>query len=240
MTNNNIPKFIVFEGPDGAGKTTLINKLHDWMNNTLHRPAVAVANPGTTEYGQGIRRLLFSGKNRSHTSQLLGMLSAQREVYEEVIIPNVSAGNVILCDRWLMSSRVYQGFIQGRSLSAVDDVIRASFPPSTCLSPSIYIVLNADPVTLLERLERDKKDNEEIPETSTEVEKEEEQELDDESSRKAEEADLKYFQSLHVAYKHCTVFSDHVITVYIDTDEMTEDEVFHKVCEIMVKGVLNN
>jgi dTMP kinase len=105
-------KLFIFEGGEGAGKTTLIKNLQVSLRETEHE-VVVTREPGGTEYAEEVRNALI--KKRPDTneyptprSQLLGFYSARFDHIEKVILPALQAGKIVLCDRFELTSYAYQ------------------------------------------------------------------------------------------------------------------------------------
>lgn len=109
--------FVVIEGGDGCGKSTLINNL-----KSEFRDAVFTREPGGTEYGEKIREVLFSSNEINKMTEMLIFASTRSEIVEKVLIPNLSEGKLIICDRYVYSSYVYQGISAGLGLEVVKKV----------------------------------------------------------------------------------------------------------------------
>jgi dTMP kinase len=110
--------FIVFEGGDGAGKSTQCRSL-------LHRlrrrgyPVVITREPGGTPLGESLRRLLKSRQNISNLSELLLFEAARAQLVEQVILPALLVGETVICDRFTASSIAYQGYGRGLDLGLI-------------------------------------------------------------------------------------------------------------------------
>lgn len=101
--------FIVLEGVDGSGKTTQINMLKE-----IYPDAVFIHEPGGTDLGNKIRALLFDHKNNiSNMSELFLFMAARAQVVDEVILPALSMGKLVIADRFILSSEIYQGISKG-------------------------------------------------------------------------------------------------------------------------------
>lgn len=109
--------FISFEGTEGVGKTTLINKLYEHFLQQ-NKQVVLTREPGGTPLAEQIRQLLLSvehSEKMSNDTELLLMYAARAQHLENVILPALNAGKVVLCDRFCDASFAYQ--CAGRGLS---------------------------------------------------------------------------------------------------------------------------
>lgn len=108
-------KLITFEGPDGAGKTTQIELTERFLEEHGY-PVVRIREPGGTRLSEAIRQLLLdpSYKEMSAAAEALLYAAARAQLVDEVVLPALAAGKVVLCDRFVDSSLAYQGY--GRSL----------------------------------------------------------------------------------------------------------------------------
>jgi len=107
--------FITFEGGEGAGKTTLIDKLESTFT-AMGLPVVRTREPGGSALSEHIRSWLLNkefGVSVGHDAELLLFLAARAQHLEEVIIPALSQGKTVLCDRFNDSTIVYQGIARG-------------------------------------------------------------------------------------------------------------------------------
>ncbi len=114
-------KFIVFEGIDGAGKTTQINELSQWLiENDLipnRNQLVITREPGGTRLGQSIRSLLLDNsieKSPDSITELLLYAADRAQHINEIIRPALNKGNWVISDRFCGSTVAYQGY--GRKL----------------------------------------------------------------------------------------------------------------------------
>ncbi|RZG73895.1 dTMP kinase [Acinetobacter sp. WCHAc060025] len=109
--------FISFEGTEGVGKTTLIQKLYEHFQQQ-GKAVVLTREPGGTPLAEQIRSLLLSvnhDEKMSHDTELLLMYAARAQHLERVILPALAEGKIVLCDRFTDSSFAYQ--CAGRGLS---------------------------------------------------------------------------------------------------------------------------
>ncbi|NNH77138.1 dTMP kinase [Acinetobacter sp. ANC 5380] len=109
--------FISFEGTEGVGKTTLIRKIYDYLQQQGQQ-VVLTREPGGTAMAEQIRSLLLSvnhEESMSNDTELLLMYAARAQHLQQVIVPALTAGKTVLCDRFTDASFAYQ--CAGRGLS---------------------------------------------------------------------------------------------------------------------------
>lgn len=106
--------FITFEGIEGCGKTTHMKLLADFLRKNSYM-VVQTREPGGTPLGESIRKILKYGNNKiSPLTETLLFASARAQLIHEVILPALSAGKIVISDRFMDSSLAYQGY--GRNL----------------------------------------------------------------------------------------------------------------------------
>ena len=135
-------RFITFEGPEGSGKTTQIERLAAWLRST-GRDVVVTFEPGGTGIGNRVRGLLFDLAHGEMTArtELLLMNAARAQHVEQVIEPALAAGKVVLSDRFAESSLAYQGFGRELGLGAVEPICDFA---TGGLKPDLVILLDLD------------------------------------------------------------------------------------------------
>lgn len=104
-------RLIVFEGPDGVGKTTQVDRMRKWYKQDYpNRPTpVFCREPGGTRLGEQLRKLLLvSRKNRTKAAEAMLFLAARAQLQEEVIKPAIEQGRDVILDRYDLSTMVYQ------------------------------------------------------------------------------------------------------------------------------------
>lgn len=107
--------FITFEGIDGSGKSTQMQHSEAWLIEQGYS-VLPTRNPGGTDMGQQIRQILLHQEGFvSSTAELLLYMADRAQHLEELVLPAVKKGKVVLCDRYSDSSIAYQGY--GRDLS---------------------------------------------------------------------------------------------------------------------------
>lgn len=148
MSTTNRGVFITFEGPEGSGKSTQLRRLAARLRET--RSVLETAEPGGTPIGMQIRRVLLDAKNMEMrpTTELLLMFAARAQNVDELILPALSRGEVVLCDRFTDSSLVYQGVARGLGAEVVYEVDRIA---CRGLVPDLTIVIDIETELGLER-----------------------------------------------------------------------------------------
>jgi dTMP kinase len=144
--------FISFEGIDGCGKTTQLRLLAEHLREA-GLSVVETVEPGGTEIGRQIRRILLDPANaalHSHAELLLYFASRAQNV-EEVIRPAIARGDVILCDRFTDSTLVYQGC--GRGLPS-EPILQLDQLACRGLQPDLTLLIDIDVPTSRERSHR--------------------------------------------------------------------------------------
>ncbi|MBP0016287.1 MAG: dTMP kinase [Cyanobacteria bacterium SBLK] len=112
---------IAFEGVEGAGKSTQIERSRDWLEGYCAGkiPIVVTREPGGTLLGQELRRLLLETANPTVTTELLLYAADRAQHVEEMLEPELEKGAIILCDRYTDSTIAYQGFGRGLDLELI-------------------------------------------------------------------------------------------------------------------------
>ena len=111
---NNNGIFITLEGPEGAGKTTQIALLAEWLRE-LGLEVVQTREPGAGELGRQIRALLLEQREAavSPMAEALLMAADRAQHVDELVRPALSEGKLVLCDRYIDSHIAYQGYGRG-------------------------------------------------------------------------------------------------------------------------------
>lgn len=141
--------FITFEGPDGSGKSTVMEELSNYLRNSNIKYLFS-REPGGTEIGEDIRNIILDNKNTNmspRTEALLYAASRSQHVFEK-IEPALKEGKVVLCERFVLSSLVYQGI--GRGLG-VEEVKAINDFGTNGLKPDLVLFFDIDPVVSLNR-----------------------------------------------------------------------------------------
>lgn len=144
--------FLTFEGMDGCGKTTQLRLLAQYLREN-GRDVIETVEPGGTEIGRQIRRILLDPANTiiQPRTELLLYFASRAQNVEEVIRPALDAGKVVLCDRFTDSTLVYQGCGRGLDTGVVLDLDRIACQG---LRPSTTVLIDIDLETSLSRAKR--------------------------------------------------------------------------------------
>ena len=113
--------FITLEGIEGAGKSTAVDFIEDFLTKKGH-DVIKTREPGGTVIGEQIREILLKNENYTLTydTELLLVFSARAQHIQEVILPALSSGKIILCDRFTDASYAYQGGGRGIDASRIN------------------------------------------------------------------------------------------------------------------------
>jgi dTMP kinase len=116
-------RLIVFEGVEGSGKSSQIQLTQEWLQS-FKTSVVVTRQPGGTELGLHLRKLLLSGKSNSiaDRTELLLYAADRSQHVEQVIKPAIQDGAIVLCDRYTDSTIAYQGWGRGLDISLIDQL----------------------------------------------------------------------------------------------------------------------
>jgi dTMP kinase len=148
----NLPLFIVFEGIDGSGKTTLSDMVFNYLlENGL--PAIKGMEPTDGRWGKEIRKFLKKGG--SNADELLSLFLKDREDdVENFILPSLTSRKVIIWDRYYFSNAAYQGAMGIPPASVIQENRSRNFP-----EPDRIYLVDLDPESALTRITGRNKNN---------------------------------------------------------------------------------
>lgn len=150
MTDKREGTFIVFEGIDGTGKSTQINLLAHVLRRFGH-DVVVTREPTDGSFGQKIRELYQKRSTMSPDEELELFIQDRREHIDTLIGPALTAGKIVLCDRYFLSTAAYQGGA-GCSPAAIIDLHR--FAPK----PDLAIIIEVSPRACIRRITENRGD----------------------------------------------------------------------------------
>lgn len=146
---------ISLEGCDGCGKSTQAALLCDRLVacglpvGPPEAPGSVIREPGATPAGEAIRDVLLHGPaHLAPWTEALLYAAARAELVEKVLLPGLSAGRVLVLDRFVDSSLAYQGFARGLG---IDEILAVNHPGLRGLLPDLTLVIDIDPVIGLAR-----------------------------------------------------------------------------------------
>lgn len=140
--------FIVFEGPEGSGKTTQAKLLYNHLKKKYD--VVLTREPGGTQIAEKIRKIILSTKTKiSPLTELLLYEASRAQHISEVILPNLNEHKIVISDRYADASIVYQGYARGLGIELVNklnDIVVGN------LVPDITFILDIEPKEGLRRV----------------------------------------------------------------------------------------
>ncbi|MFT5875326.1 MAG: dTMP kinase [Clostridium sp.] len=120
-------RLIALEGPDGSGKTTQIELLEKYLKE-LGYEVVRTREPGGTEISEKVRDIILDNANSSmsYICEALLYAASRAQLVSEVIKPALRAGKMVICDRFVYSSMVYQGIGRGLGMDRIKSINEAA------------------------------------------------------------------------------------------------------------------
>lgn len=153
LDKNNIPnklnKFIVIEGINGCGKTTLIANIKDYLENN-NKDVICSKEPGGTPIGDSLRNIaLSSSKEMTPEAQFFIMSASRAEYVFKKVRPTINNGSFFISDRYYYSSLAFQSYAGGLNFNFVYSVSKEVI--KECI-PDITFILDLDLETASKRL----------------------------------------------------------------------------------------
>ena len=151
MTNRG--KFIVIEGCDGSGKSTIHNAvIHHLMS--IGKMPFAVRDPGGSVIGGEIRKILLNPehKNMCATTELMLYTASRAQLVSECIKPHLDKGEIVVSDRYTLSTYVYQGLLKSSTDEMLKKMIALGIENAI---PDLVILLDVSIDTAMKRLNRE-------------------------------------------------------------------------------------
>jgi len=148
--------FITIEGPDGAGKTSVIKQLLPMLEETIQQEIVATREPGGSRIAEEIRELILNPENTEMDARTEALLYAagRRQHLVEKILPALETDKLVICDRFVDSSLAYQGAARGLGVHEVAEINQFA---TDNLSPDLTLYLDIEAHLGLERINQNKK-----------------------------------------------------------------------------------
>lgn len=147
-------KFIVFEGGEGSGKSTILEKIYNWMVEEK-KECIKTREPGGIKISEQIREIILDSENTEMDGRTEALLyaAARRQHLVETIMPALKEGKIVLCDRFIDSSLAYQGYARGLGIEEIYKI--NEFAIGECM-PNISILFDIEPSIGLERISKNK------------------------------------------------------------------------------------
>ncbi|MBT2759387.1 dTMP kinase [Mesobacillus foraminis] len=144
--------FITIEGPEGAGKTTIINMLTSRLESE-GLEVVATREPGGIEIAEQIREVILNKENTAMDARTEALLyaAARRQHLVEKVAPGLKQGKIILCDRFIDSSLAYQGHARGLG---IEEVLTINQFAIENMMPQLTLYFDLTPEIGLQRINR--------------------------------------------------------------------------------------
>ena len=148
--------FISFEGPEASGKSSQILLLSKYFKKN-NIPFIVSREPGGTDFAEKLRKLILDNKSTiNNIEELLLLMAARSNHINEVIIPNLKKGKIVISDRYADSSFVYQGYVNKFGIKKAQklhkDLLNNFFPDYT-------FIFQINPKEIIKRLKQRKVKN---------------------------------------------------------------------------------
>ncbi|MGX6446319.1 dTMP kinase [Neobacillus sp. K501] len=142
--------FITFEGPDGAGKSTIIGMVANELKDAL-----LTREPGGIDIAEQIRRVILDKENTAMDPRTEALLyaAARRQHLIEKVKPALEAGKMVLCDRFVDSSLAYQGYARGLGMDEVFTINQFAIEQ---MMPDLTIYFDIEPELGMKRINKNK------------------------------------------------------------------------------------
>lgn len=149
--------FIVFEGPDGSGKTSALKTVFPRIQDQVDAELVISREPGGSRIAEKIRQIIL---DPAHTemdvrTEALLYAASRRQHITELILPALDAGKIILCDRFIDSSLAYQGNARGIGIEEVYQMNRFAIQD---LEADLTLYFDIDSKAAMDRIYQNRKD----------------------------------------------------------------------------------
>lgn len=149
--------FISIEGPEGSGKTTLINALVPKLKSSSRADIIATREPGGIKISEQIRRIILDPENSEMDARTEALLFAasRRQHLVEKVMPALEADKLVIADRYVDSSLAYQGQARKLGISVIAELNEFA---TDGLLPQLTLLLDLDPETGLKRIMQHRQD----------------------------------------------------------------------------------
>lgn len=148
--------FITIEGPDGAGKTSVLSELYPKLDLVAKRSIIKTREPGGISISEKIRKIILDPRNEEMDERTEALLyaAARRQHLMQKVLPALEAGDIVLCDRFVDSSLAYQGAGRRIGVEAISAINEFAIEGTV---PDFTIYLDVDSDTGLRRIQNNRK-----------------------------------------------------------------------------------
>lgn len=154
--------FVSIEGGEGSGKSALIQGLSRYLKEQGIE-CITSREPGGIKVAEEIRELIMGNEMDAITEALL-FASARREHFKNKILPALEKGKVVICDRFVDSSIVYQGYVQGVGMESVLNINSQAL--EGLIMPHMTLYLDVEPTVALNRIAQNNRETNRFDEKS--------------------------------------------------------------------------
>ncbi|WP_144537284.1 dTMP kinase [Bacillus thuringiensis] len=154
--------FVSIEGGEGSGKSALIQGLSRYLK-AQGIECITSREPGGIKVAEEIRELIMGNEMDAITEALL-FASARREHFKNKILPALEKGKVVICDRFVDSSIVYQGYVQGVGMESVLNINSQAL--EGLIMPHMTLYLDVEPTVALNRIAQNNRETNRFDEKS--------------------------------------------------------------------------
>jgi len=149
---------ITLEGNEGCGKSTQIKLLYSYLKKEGYS-VYLTREPGGTHIGNMVRHILLDTKNKemSPVCETLLYMASRAQLVEEVVLPKVKQGKIVLCDRWLDATLAYQGYGAGVDIDWIRNlgrVVTAGVTPKVTIFMDLPIDIGLKRATSFKKADR--------------------------------------------------------------------------------------
>lgn len=148
--------FITFEGTEGSGKTTLIDKVENYLNEKGFK-VVKTREPGGIKIAEQIRNVILDVNNTKmdKITEALLYAASRRQHLVEKVLPNLEKGYIVICDRFIDSSLAYQGYARG---IGIDKVYKINLSATDGILPDYTFYIDVRPEVGLARIAKNNRE----------------------------------------------------------------------------------
>ena len=148
--------FITFEGTEGSGKTTLIDKVENYLNDKGFK-VIKTREPGGIKIAEQIRNVILDVNNTKmdKITEALLYAASRRQHLVEKVLPNLEKGYIVICDRFIDSSLAYQGYARG---IGIDKVYKINLSATDGILPDYTFYIDVRPEVGLARIAKNNRE----------------------------------------------------------------------------------